>query len=78
MDPWRFSVTLLGHTLFSVDLGAPAVPTPAVEPAPVDTAAKTDQPAGEAPGPVTERIAAPITQIGFQRRSRWADGRDMW
>jgi len=37
------------------------------------------QPKGEAPGPVTERISNPITQVGFgSSRSRWADGRDRW
>jgi hypothetical protein len=67
VDQWRLCVSLLGHTVLDVEIGSPA----AVQP-------PREQPADEAPGPVTDRRSAPITQIGFQSRRRWADGRDCW
>jgi hypothetical protein len=74
MGTVRLSIALLGYPLVEVTTDPSLAPivAPTAEP----LAAK--QPDGEAPGPVTERVANPITSIGFHARRRWADGRDQW
>lgn len=70
----RLSVVVLGFPLLLVDTSESGPVAPAVAPPPP----KPAQPEGEASGPITDRQSAPITQIGFRVRSRWADGRDQW
>jgi hypothetical protein len=74
MGTVRLSIALLGYPLIEVTTSPPLTPVAAPTASPL--AAK--QPEGEAPGPVTERVANPITSIGFHARRRWADGRDQW
>lgn len=74
MDPVRLSIAVLGYPLIEVTTSPPLAP----EAAPVAAPLAAKQPEGEAPGPVTERVANPITSIGFHARRRWADGRDQW
>lgn len=65
----RLSIEVLGRTVLLIETGTPNPPA---------EARSQDQPEGEAPGPITERVANPITQIGFQPRQRFADGRERW
>lgn len=66
----KFSITLLGRTVLDVAWEASTTGVPANR--------SNEQPDHETPGPVTEHRSAPTVQLGFQSRSRWADGRSRW
>lgn len=70
MNPWRIALTVFGHPVINVEVGATtSIPTPAPDP---------PAPPTDAAGPVTDRRAAPITSIGFHGKRHWADGREYW
>ena len=57
----RLVISLFGRDLLGLEISH-SEPTAAPAPA---TEAQESQPAGEAPGPVTDRRGGPVTQIGF-------------
>lgn len=72
---FEFSLSVLGCKLFQVTCGVPDLPKPGKHPVASDKIKQSD---GEAPGPVTEKISGPVTQLGFVAKPRWADGRERW
>ncbi|MGH7743798.1 MAG: hypothetical protein ACREQ5_03130 [Candidatus Dormibacteria bacterium] len=75
MNPLRLVVAVLGRTVLLVELG---VTSPSAMAAAAPVPQPKEPPPTEAPGPITDRVSAPQTQIGFTAKRRWTDGRELW
>jgi len=75
----KITLSLFGLVPVSLEVLGNSAPPPvpvALEPKPEGK--PKPQPEGETPGPITERVSAPVTHTGFGLRIRHADGRERW